>query len=547
MSPILNKIMVVDDEAIQRRVLGKMIREVLPECEVVEASNGKAAMELVKTDSIEVVITDIKMPIMDGFGFIERMNKTAAGTKIIILSGFRYFEYAQRAVRLGAVDYLLKPVKEESIRRLLQEVAESIRTEKMQAMEHETIRRKLHSSQSVYYQHLLREWISNGLSGARLQELQGEFSFGGAGAVIVTKIGGAGTGDLSAARMQEMRNSMPAGLERQIGSGGRAVSFFPAENKRTMVTVLTAELPSEVSAGIRADGLDAYSRALSEQYGVPVTVGVGGIHGDFLSNAKISCKEAWEAADFRYFLKDENVIFHTGIAGRIKPLRCDFLKDEEVIKEHIRTMKREALSKYTEELFGRVVENGLPHPDQWAKAIVHMAYHIAPVIKDFVGDEDYERELADIERRLAACDDYADCRKQFLEILEQFMAFIDSSRTRKHEMIIEKCIAYIDSHYMEDLSLDEAARQLYFSSNYLSMLFKNHLGLTFTKYLSEVRLKKAVEMLENRDMKVYEIAAEIGYKDEKYFYRVFKTKFGVTPDEYRKQNKSIEAPFAGER
>ncbi|WP_255570391.1 helix-turn-helix transcriptional regulator [Cohnella sp. CFH 77786] len=90
------------------------------------------------------------------------------------------------------------------------------------------------------------------------------------------------------------------------------------------------------------------------------------------------------------------------------------------------------------------------------------------------------------------------------------------------------------SRNMEELSLETVAARFFFSPNYLSMLFKNHLGVTFTKYLSEVRLKKSAELLEHRDLKVYEIAAKTGFKDEKYFHRVFKSRFGLTPDEYRK-------------
>lgn len=89
---------------------------------------------------------------------------------------------------------------------------------------------------------------------------------------------------------------------------------------------------------------------------------------------------------------------------------------------------------------------------------------------------------------------------------------------------------------MEDLSLDRVSNHLFFSPNYLSFIFKNHLGMTFSKYLTDVRIKKGIVLLQNSNMKVYEIAAKVGFKDDKYFYRVFKSRFGVTPDEYRRNN-----------
>ncbi|CAM4091914.1 response regulator [Paenibacillus alkaliterrae] len=532
----MKKIMVVDDEAIQRRVLGKMIREVLPDCEVIEASNGKAALELLKSNSIDVVITDIKMPIMDGFGFIEHVNETDAHTKIIILSGYRYFEYAQRAVQLGAFDYLLKPVKEESIEQLLNKVAETIRKEKMQSVEQETIKNQLHSSLTVYYEHLLQEWINNDISGPKLQELQTKFKLGKNGFSIVTRIFDTDPENSSESRLEEIRIAMPGMLENHIGLDGRAISFYSTEDKRSMITVLTAERYTDSEVDKKLATLKDFSRQLSEQYKCLFTIGVGGVRSNFLQSAQESYKEAQAAVDFRYFLSTERVIHYKDISNTIKPILYDFMKDEELLKEYIRTMKSELLINHADALFNRVIDNGFPHPDQWIKAVVHMVYHIAPVISDFVSDDVYQQTLAEIERMLTTARDYFDCKTKFVEILLHLMTIIKSNRTKKHEMVIEKCITYIDTHYMEDLSLETVSSQLFFSPNYLSMILKSHLGVTYTKYLTDVRLRKAVEMLENRDNKVYEIAAKVGFKDEKYFYRVFKNRFGVTPDEYRKSH-----------
>lgn len=532
----MNKIMVVDDEAIQRRVLGKMIREILPDCEVIEASNGKAALDLLKSHSIDVVITDIKMPIMDGFAFIEHVNETDAHTKIIILSGYRYFEYAQRAVQLGAFDYLLKPVKEESIEQLLNKVAETIRKEKVQFVEQETIKNQLRSSLSVYYNHLLHEWINNGISKPKLNELQTKFKLGNKGFSVVTRIYDTGPEHLFEGRLEEIRNAMPDMLEKFIGLDGRVISFFPPEDKRNMITVMTAEYDTDAEVEKMLVSLKEFSRQLTEQYNCLFVIGVGGVRSHFLQGALESYKEAQAAACFRYFLSTERIIHYKDISGKIKPMLYDFMKDEELLKEYIRTMKSESMINHAEGLFNRVIDNGFPYPDQWIKSVVHMVYHIAPVISDFVSADEYQKTLAEIERLLTTAADYCDCQKKFLEILLHFMSIIKSNRTKKHEIVIEKCQAYIDTHYMEDLSLEAVSSQLFFSPNYLSIILKNHLGVTYSKYLTEVRLRKAVEMLENRDNKVYEIAVKVGFKDEKYFYRVFKNRFGVTPDEYRKSH-----------
>ncbi|CAM4504705.1 two-component system response regulator YesN [Paenibacillus endophyticus] len=532
----MNRIMVVDDEAIQRRVLGKMMREALPDGEVMEAGNGMAALELARLHAFDMVITDIRMPIMDGFGFIEHMKEIAPDCKIIILSGYRYFEYAQRAIQLGAFDYLLKPVKEESIAQMLDKVKETILKEKQQNIEQENMKRQLDSNLNVYFEHLLQEWIlGNATTGAQLQEIQQQYSLGMYGAVFVTRLVELHAEPLSLERMGEIRDLMPDQYSTHTGFNGRVLSFFPPEDKRIIITIMTDDSPAILLNSLN-EYIQNYCRQLSERYNLNVTVGVGEVGSDFYLSAAKSYREALEAAEFRYFLTDDQVFYYRELAGRMKPMHYDFLEAAAVFKDCIRASKTELIIQHTDEVFHRTLEEGLPYPKQWQKSIVYLIYNIATVIKDFLSEEDYRSTLAEIEKRITACATFLDCKKEFLDILQQIMTILQSCRTRKHATIVERCISYIDNHYMEDLSLDSAAQQIFFSPNYLSKILKDHLGVSFTKYLTEIRLKKAIQMLENGDMKVYEIAGKVGFKDDKYFYRVFKARFGITPDDYRKNN-----------
>ncbi|AIQ13306.1 response regulator transcription factor [Paenibacillus durus] len=531
----MNRIMVVDDEAIQRRVLGKMIREYLPGCEVVEAGNGKTALDIVQMASFDVVITDIKMPIMDGFDFIEHMNKLSSATRIIILSSYRYFEYAQRALRLGAFDYVLKPVKEETIGVLLDKVRESIEKEKRISPE-EISREQFHISMNAYYGHLLGEWIQNGVSAAKFQELQQQYSLEPCGAVIVTRIEDNTPGELYPEGLDDIRGGMPGMLANLLSSSDRVVSFFASNRNLTMISVITAKHPDEVITPILLSDLEEYGHRLSARYQLSFAVGVGNVRADFFREAAGSYKEAVDAADFRYFLGGDRVVSYAAISGRIAPLHYDFHKDEELFKEYIRTDKADLLLKHTDDLFRQFLENGLPYREQWLKSIVQLVLHIAPAVKGFFSEEAYQCALQKAESSLTACISFKDCREQFVEILKGFMMIMQTSRRKKHAEVIEKCVNYIEEHYTMDISLEHAANLLYFSPNYLSMIFKNYLGVSFTKYLSDIRLEKAVQLLRAGDMKVYEIAGKVGFKDEKYFYRVFKAKYGLTPDEYRKKN-----------
>ncbi|WP_025691717.1 response regulator transcription factor [Paenibacillus zanthoxyli] len=531
----MNRIMVVDDEAIQRRVLGKMIREYLPGCEVIEAGNGKTALDIVQTASFDVVITDIKMPIMDGFDFIEHMNKLSSATRIIILSSYRYFEYAQRALRLGAFDYVLKPVKEESIGLLLDKVRESIEKEK-RILPEEISREQFHISMNAYYGHLLGEWIQNGVSPAQFRELQQQYALEPSGAVIITRIEDNTPGDLYPEGLEDIRGAMPGMLASRLSSSARVVSFFASHRNLTMISVITAKRPDEVITDAVLTALEEYGQRLSDMYQLSFAVGVGNVRADLCREAVDSYKEAEDAAGFRYFLGGGRVVQYAAISGRINPLHYDFHNDEELFKEYIRMDKADLLLKHTDDLFRRFLENGLPYREQWLKSIVQLVLHIAPGIKGFLSEEAYRCALQEAESSLTACASFKDCREQFLEILRGFMTIVQANRGKKHAEVIEKCVSYIEAHFTLDISLEHVASLLFFSPNYLSTIFKSYLGVSFTRYLSDIRLEKAVQLLGASDMKVFEIAGKAGFKDEKYFYRVFKAKYGLTPDEYRKKN-----------
>ncbi|UUZ92524.1 helix-turn-helix domain-containing protein [Paenibacillus sp. P25] len=332
--------------------------------------------------------------------------------------------------------------------------------------------------------------------------------------------------------VSRVKSMMISRMESCLQQAGPSVSFFK-EDKSHMITVLTYD-----GQGPALESLTELAHRFREQMlaqqGIALTIGIGGQCGDLFGRGRDSYQEAVEAASFRYFLMAESVIPNSAVAGRIRPMHYDLLKEEEALKEAIRMMKSDQIPATLDKLFSRLLEDGFPYPDQWLKSFLRMVYGIATVIKDLMEEQQYKQPLSETESSLSRCADVLEFKDRLTATLLEFMNILRSDRSNLHESMIEKCIAYIDSHYMEDLSLELVSGRFFFSPNYLSSFFKNHLGMTFSKYLSHIRLKKAVELLKSTDMKVYEIALRVGFKDDKYFYRVFRSRFGLTPDEYRR-------------
>ncbi|WP_249865787.1 response regulator transcription factor [Paenibacillus konkukensis] len=542
----MNCILVVDDEAIQRRVLSGMIRSVRPECRVIEASNGRKALEAIDSEPVDAVITDIKMPIMDGFDFIEHSRRGRRQLKIIILSGYRYFEYAQKALQLGAFDYLLKPVREESIVQMLDKVEASLREERSSLMEKEQLAKRLDTTLPVYYERLLSEWIAGRLSAAKRDELKTAFSLKEAGTVIVSRIHLGAPEDTgqeeeagATAEPDQLKQSVIEALNRGLSPLGQPVSFVSPDDTRSIVTVFTTGSAAEADHPAGTAMLEAVHKEVSGLCGgagddAVCTMGVGRPRGDIIAEAAGSYAEALEA-EARHFYQSADGPIRYGDADRpLQRMSGEASKDEETLKELIKLLKADAFEQHIHEMLNKITEEGFPFPDQLKARLIRLTGSLAETVKDMMNEEDYRQLVMQMERQIKECRAFGQLHGILAGCGGQLIAALQSMRSRKHELTADKCAAFIDAHYMEDLSLEAVAGRFYFSPNYLSMVFKNQLGTTFVKYLSGVRLNKAVRLLEESDLKVYEIAARTGFKDEKYFYRVFKRKYGVTPDEYRR-------------
>ncbi|WP_159882326.1 response regulator [Paenibacillus puerhi] len=529
-------ILVVDDEAIQRRGLAKMIREARSHCHVLEAKNGQEALEVIRTNPIDIVFTDIKMPVLNGLKMIEQMNASAHPVKVIILSGYRYFEYAQKAIQLGAFDYLVKPIKEESISHILDKAEDSITREKTNQLEKEQIKQQLDQTLSVYREQLLNDWITEGVPEAKGAEMRRQFSLEAQGIVVAVKIEGDGIPAASWESGSYMKSALLEQMESAVARRGSSVSFYSREDKRLLLTVLTFPSLSACSMAELESVLQEFAFQGSKQFGISITIGIGRMCSYVIEEAKQSCEEALMAASFRYFLHDRTVIPYSEISRLIRSVLYNYGKEEELFKESIRKGKSGQLMNQVDEWFAGILQGGLPEPGQWIKIVQRMIAGVAVVIRDFVSEQDYKDIVMGAESQLSVIDNYEMCKKCFMNLLLHWMDMIQKSRSRKHESVVESCLQYVEAHYMEDLSLDTVAASLFFSPNYLTLMFKQNLGTTFSKYLSEFRMKKALELLQKSDLRVYEIAPRTGFKDDKYFYRVFKNKFGMTPDEYRRNN-----------
>ncbi len=533
------KVLVVDDEAIHREGIIQIIRSNRPDYVVLEARNGLDALHIAETEALDLIITDVRMPRMDGLKFVESIRKLNHKTRIVILSGYRNFEYAQKALTLGASEYLVKPTRESDFLAVLCKIEDAIETEVEKEKTSSQFIKKLDDSLPIYFDKLMNLWILGLASQAELQEISDLFSLHQKGVVLAIQfLSQASPKDTSLAiKGLGLQQQMKYRMKKILEPSGSSISFFSSSDDQLMVTVLLCHDLNSASGCPIVEQLEKFIDEVRIESGLTAIVGIGGLCENVLNCAATSFQQARQALAINFYDPGCQLITY-GQAGSQLGNSCpDLARFEEPLLTAIRQNATEQVSTLIDQMFSSSILNVLPPPEQLIKNNTRLALNTASVVSNFMEGQSYEELLVQIESRLIASRSLPLLKAEFRKIMLELLDWLANLKKNKHDLIMKMCLQYLENNLKEDLTLKMVADHFYFSPSYFSELFKDYSNLTFNKYVSRLRLKKAAELLSRGCFRVYEVAIRVGYNDEKYFHRVFKKEFGVTPDEYRRMQK----------
>ena len=536
------KILVVDDEQRHRIGLSNIIKEISPKDEVYQAKNGQEAYQLVKENKIDI-ITDIKMPVMDGLKLIECLGEKVSEIKIIILTAYGYFEYAQKAINLGAFDYLLKPVDKNKVVEMLNKAKQAIERSRIEKQEKDELKKLLDGTFPTYLEFQLNKWIKGKISKNKLAEIEKIFPYKGPGTVIMIYLKNFGeiTANLSNTTLEKVKISAKYWMKEALNPVAHSLSFFLNDSRNTiMVTILIKrnECRSLPKDSLRP--LHDFIKKLNTKCGICSIVGVGSLSENVIDDISQVFLQAQKALRYSFFLTEKEIIYYYEVKEYKENKIFMDIKKEFELTEAIQKLSKERAVCIFNDICSQMIKGGFPEPEQFKDAIIHiLLYQIKNLFSAF--DEERISTFVDgLENDLRECTNYNEFTLKCKYIIYKIIDTLDEQRNFSSDMLFNKCLEYINENYAQDISLDKVAEEFYFNSSYFSSLFKNKTGINFSQYLLHVRLRKGKELLESTDYKVYEIAEMVGYKDSKYFNRVFKKEFGVTPDEYRRLQFAIQ-------
>ncbi|CAH1195604.1 HTH-type transcriptional activator RhaS [Paenibacillus auburnensis] len=521
------RIALIDDEKGIVEGIKKIIGRYLPECRVVGAAyNGLEGFDLIQRLQPDIVITDIRMPMADGLDMIQMANEAGVKTKFILLSGYADFEYARRGMKLGVQFYINKPVEEEELRSSVIQVMETIRADRIRLQKLDELK---HEVSSRIQEETLRDIIDIGPEHTELvEELLREAQIPTSGIwfnSVLLDIGG-GTEQLKEIGFQPLFRQIDLTL-RHYHKVYRFRYFGP---QIAIVIAHNSTLPY-VRLLHAVQGL---KQALDRELKLPVSIGIGTMYKR-ASGISQSFEEARNALSYKVIKGGDPVISYSEImqlTGRSQPV-----PEEQIIRleEALDNMNEEECVAIIREMFrGVTAEPGMNPAElqQWCLSIL-----LSSIRKlSFQQLQQNER----VGRHILSLEGIS--RFQTMEVLEEWMIqvirgvihFKQEHNLSQKKDIISEIKTYVSKHFNEQISLADLAARFFISPYYLSQLFKRKTGDNYLNFLTQIRIDKAKELLENTDLKVYEVCQMVGYSDTQHFARMFEKLTGCKPREFRR-------------
>ncbi len=532
-----------DEEEVRKAIIRKMDWEKLGFKVVGDAENGEDALEKLEQLEPDVVMTDIRMPYMDGLTLAARIREQHPSIKILIFSGYDDFEYAQQAIKLGVTEYILKPVNCQELAEILKRVRLSLDQEIEQRRNIDTLRESYLGSLPILRELFLNDMVRKAADIGSVMPKLREYGIDildarkWLAAVIHVEQVERTEGQV----LSQHQELIPISVRGLVEDHLKPYCRFAIFNSMEGITVIAAVDGDNTQTGLMnvLNDICKESRRMLE---VAITVGVG--HScDTFQEIACSYQTAVDALGYRAIVGKGRVIY----INDVEPVSRGKLQldagEEEELAAAVKFGPQSRIASVIHQLAARM-DDAKVHARQYQVYMLSIANCIVRLMQqyDLNMDQMFEEQITyrDILDSICYREEFAD---RIIPIACRMNEAMNQERDNTTRKVIRQAKEYIREHYANpELSVEMLCRHLHMSPAYFSTMFKKETGQTYINYLTEVRLKKAVELLNETDDKTYVIAGKVGYQEQNYFSYVFKKRYGVSPTKYRSTGQSSEGP-----
>jgi two-component system, response regulator YesN len=542
------RMIIADDEYIVRDGLKNIIPWEQYNIEVIaEAVDGQEALDLCLELKPDILFTDIRMPIMDGLEVAMQLQERNSNIKIIIFSGVQDFNYAKTALNVNAEGYILKPVRIPELKEIVLRVVNNINLEKEKKFEFQNLQQQLHKNLPVIREKFMRNWILgvyknekdiiNNLEFFNIPLNSGE-------GIIVTllqiddyfKV----VKDISENYKHLLYFSISNIMDEVVNNYKAGVCSYINDNEFIIVFNQHAQLNNKYM-----DICEEISDCVNKYLKIQVSIGVGRIVNNILQ-VNTSYKDAIIALQYSFYT-GKNSLLNINDINNINEEsldRKDVLYSElyEIENQIINSMKlgnAENVEKYIDELFNHInTLKNLP-VDYVQNICFEMIYVASRAIYEL--NENIDNIVPSRSKLLDAIyktSNIYDLQINLKTAFSVIASYFSKKYNQKNNKIISKIKEIIEQKFKDSIGVTTISEEVFLSPNYISLIFKQETGETITEYITKVRMEKAKELLKSSDLKILEVAQNVGFENPHYFSTVFKKYTGIHAQKYRTNTNS---------
>ncbi|MDD4680072.1 MAG: response regulator [Clostridia bacterium] len=498
--------------------------------------NGRDAFDAIENSIPDIILTDIKMPKMDGLTLARKVNYLSQNVKIVFISGYGDFNYAKEAIELSASKYILKPFEIQELIDVMSEISNQCNEEKKRLLEDQIIQQKLNESLPLLKEKFCMELLDGIYKNE--ENIRKRIEFLGVpinleGRYYVNLIEIDNYNDLTHGKEDSYVNVLPLYIIDVIKGALNGKQNICINKGESVFAVI---LSYDEQPAIEQENYNAMEKIqlyLNKYFKVDVTVGISRVCNT-LKNIRIADIQAEEALKYKYSVGINQIISVDDILDR------DTIELDQIIKDTKNKLMSELIAGNTEGVKDQI--NIIFH------ALVDFKsnkFYVQSICIDIINNvsrlllntgsetlNTFDKSLGVI-NKLLEFDKISDIRAQLNSILLEVAAYNQQKSNSRIESLVEQIKGVIDERFAEDLTVSTVAQEVYLSAGYATSLFKKGTNMSIMDYIIKVRIDTAKKMLQDPNSRISEVSYQVGYENIAYFSSLFKKVVGMNPKEYR--------------
>lgn len=526
------KVLLVDDEPFILQGLSVLIDWEKEGFTIVKtAANGRKALEFLEQEKVDLIIADVKMPGMSGLDMLEAIRRDRLSEAYFaIMSGYQDFEFARRAIAGACVDYILKPIQRGELLNLLKRVADMHSASQKR-------RREEFRKEKEYFARNLIALIFGKYDSQNLNYIRERMCLEGGLRYIAVEIDG-GAAALPGSDDESAENTKRA-MQRRLYEVCQDIledypyhcimDVFRGGNRYDVAVIYAGKMAEEAGCTEQAY-LEKLLKRIQDQLGVSVTMLVGSRVED-VTQLDESFRTAAVAKSFQEFGAKHAAGPQSGDAGGSVLLK----KQMDALVGAIEENRKDKIADCVNAVYEKIHENRLD-ADMVNVNVNYLLFQLIHLAVQQDENVNQEEILNFISANAFQEKTMRGSRAHLIGFAGEYAEYLSQLRSRSARGTLGDIEREIRENYAQNLTLKELSKKYYVNSAYLGQIFRKKYGMSFKEYLNGYRIERAAELLMHSNMKVYEIAERVGYRDLDYFIDKFIDGKGCTPSRYRRDN-----------